>query len=145
MKTNLKKIAASLMAVATITSGAMGISASAAEVPTAETNSYSDTASVASASKTFSFSNVTSSGYSTTNISLSTARTVNFSYGHATLGQARVAICNASNHSEVESFNIPASAGTTIYTSRYLSAGTYYFYITPINCSKTSGSFTVTY
>lgn len=36
MKTNLKKIAASLMAVATITSGAMGISASAAT----ETNSY---------------------------------------------------------------------------------------------------------
>jgi hypothetical protein len=76
MSNKIKKIAASVMAVAALTTGVMGISASAAELPTDETTSYSDTVSVRSASKTFSFSNVTSTGYSTTNISISTARTV---------------------------------------------------------------------
>lgn len=45
MKTNLKKIAASLMAVATITSGAMGISASAANTDDKYFNDFSITPS----------------------------------------------------------------------------------------------------
>lgn len=98
--------------------------------------------------QSYSFTDVESPGQSLyPAIIPGSSKTIQVSFGHVTKGAAHVAVMNNSTNSEVsgKTFNVPDSAGTTLYVSISLSAGAYYFYVTPDVCSKTSGSFTVKY
>lgn len=147
MTKTFKKIAASVMAVATLAVGVVGMNVSAAGNTCGDISvSSTPTITPYSTTKSYSFSGVTSSGKALSpSITLSTSRTINISYGSSSGYPAKVTICNASNDSEVDHFNIPTSLGTTVTTSRSLPSGTYYFFVTPVGGSRTSGSFTVTY
>ena len=142
-----KKIMACTMAITTMAVGMTSVNASA-YAPTDETVAEVsvDSSDVSTYStKTLSFSGVTSAGSRIGTFTISSARTVTFSFTKASGAAAHVTIFNNSTDADCGSFTIPTTSAATMTTSKYLSSGTYYLFVTPVSGSSTSGGVTITY
>lgn len=147
MKNTFKKIAASMMAIASLATAVTGVSASAADLDT-----NVNPIVIEEYSSTHSYSYSVESPYAWESSVFYASGSFTVSFPHATYGAADVDLYYApngySNGSKSGGYFydnvcvIPHSAGTTLYVTASCGAGYYYFSVRPTNgYTYTSGTF----
>lgn len=145
MKKSFKKIAASLMAAAMLVTGMTGIVSSAADI-NEEPASIASEDAARNSTYSYRFSDVGQSGrfLMSPTISIVNPTQIDISFGSSSPAQALVTVVSTSNFNDTYgNFIMPTYAGATLHTYISLPRGSYCFFVTPYNGTKTSGSFTV--